>query len=179
MSNDAVALIGSPKEAHAASLTYAEAANRSSKIKTSSYYPQVRAANSAPTFNGSAETKRKLRHSSQFSGSPQLDREGQSYREVAHRTQSYRDFAAGGHFVADKDLAALTEREDAEARGKQLDEENFAALFTDPGDSILVEKTEKMTLVQKMSDGRGVWKGVWKGPPSSPSKKEEVSLLDS
>ncbi|KAF6225742.1 hypothetical protein HO133_009744 [Letharia lupina] len=182
----AVALTGSSKETHAAPLDYAEGATGSSNIKTSPYYPQAGAANYATVFNGTPEKKKKLRNSSQFSGPPQLE-DRQPYRNIPHDTQSYRDFAAGGHVESDKNLAAMVEREAAEARGKQLDEENFAALFSDPGDAVLLDKTKKMTLVRTMSNGkggsRGVWKGVWNKPPrskdASPSKKEEVSLLDS
>ena len=66
-----------------------------------------------------------LRDSSQFSGSPQLE-DRQPYRDIPHDTQPYVDYAAGRHVESDKALAALGEREAAEARGKQLDEENFA-----------------------------------------------------
>ena len=79
----------------------------------------------------------------------------------------------------------LMERQAAEARGKQLDEENFAALFGDAEDASLVDETKKMTLIRTKSNGKGGTRGVWKGthePPKSkeagPSKREEASLLD-
>ena len=125
----------------------------------------------APLSYAEAATESKIKRGSHH-GNPQ-------------DTQPYRDFAAGGHAEYDKNLAALAEREAAEARGKQLDEENFAALFRDPGDAALVDKNKTMTLVRTMSNGKGGSRGVWKGnykPPRSenarPSKKEEASLLD-
>lgn len=185
----AVALTGTPEETHAAPFDYAEAANGSFKGKTRSYDPRAGPAKYATVLNKPPERKRKLRNSSQLSISPQLEDklvdEGRSDRGVLHNTQPYRDFAAGGHVEYDKNLAALAEREAAEAQGKQLDDDNFAALFGDPEDAALIDKTKKMTLVRTMSNGqggsRGVWKGTYKPPRSkntSPSKKEEASLLD-
>ena len=128
--------------------------------------------------NGSLERKRTLRGSSRYSGSPQ--------RNVPQDTQPYRDFAAGGHIESDKNLVALVEQEAAKARGKQLDEENFAALFNDQRNDLLVDGVEQMTLVRTMSDSKGGNRGKWKGTyttPSrshdaSPNKNEEASLLD-
>ena len=115
-------------------------------------------------------------------GSPQL--EGrlppavQPYHNIPYDTKLYRDFAAGGYVESDNNLAALREREAAEARSKQLDDENFAALFRDQGDPLPVDKT-KMTLVRRLSNGKGLWKGVYESSRSAdPSKKEETSLLD-
>ncbi|CAD6587978.1 MAG: hypothetical protein ASARMPRED_003367 [Alectoria sarmentosa] len=118
-------------------------------------------------------------------GSPQLQDhssyEGRPYSGISHDTQPYRDFAAGGHVEFDKNLVALAEQEAAEARGKQLDEENFAALFSDPGDATLVANSKKMTLVRTMSNGEGGSRGVWKGtykPPRPKNASPEASLLD-
>lgn len=64
------------------------------------------------------------------------------------------------------------------------------ALFSDPSDAVLVDKTKKMTLVRTISNVKGESRGVWTGtykptyePSSSkdasPRKKEEAShLLD-
>ena len=107
----------------------------------------------------------------------------QPHRDIPQSTQSFRDYAAGGHVEADRRLAALAERDAAEARGRQLDEENYAALFSDP--AVLVDKTTKMTLARITSDGEGGSRGVWKGTyepqrstNASPAKEEEASLLD-
>ena len=115
-----------------------------------------------------------------FSGSPHLE-DRDSPRDI----QPYRNFAAGGYVESDKNLAALGAREAAEARSTQLDEENFASLFSDVGDSSLIDKTKKMTLVRTTSNGKGGSRGVWSGfyrRPSfknaGPSRKEEASLLD-
>ena len=98
--------------------------------------------------------------------------------------QAYREFAAGGHVESDKNFVELAEREAAEARGKQLDEENYAALFGSSCNDELVDDTKKMTLVRRVSNGkggsRGLWKGVWTSSQNArPHKKEEASLLDS
>ena len=118
--------------------------------------------------------------SSRFSGLPHLE-DRDSPRDI----QPYRNFAAGGYVESDKNLAALGEREAAEARSTRLDEENFASLFSDVGDSSLIDKTKKMTLVRTMSNGKGGSRGVWSGfyrRPSfknaGPSREEEASLLD-
>ena len=110
---------------------------------------------------------------------------GSSQRDVPQDTQPYRDFAAGGHVESDKNLVELMERETAKAWGKQLDEENFAALFSNQGDDALADEMEKVTLVRTTSDrksgNRGLWKGTYKtsiSQDTSPSKKEETSLLD-
>lgn len=96
-----------------------------------------------------------------------------------HNTQPYRDFATGGHVESDRNLAALLQREAAEAQGKQLDKENFAALFSNSEGAVPVDETKKMTLVRRMPDGKGGSRGVWKEAfGGSPSKKEEASLLD-
>ena len=138
---------------------------------------QVQATDYASVSNGSPKKKRMLRNSSQYPDSPQ--------RDVPQDTQAYRDFAAGGHVESDKNLVALVERETAKARGKQLDEENFAALFSNQGDDALTDEIEKMTLVRTSSDkeggNRGLWKGTYKtlmSQDTSPSKREEASLLD-
>ena len=121
--------------------------------------------------------KRILRDSSQYPGSPQ--------RDFPQDTQPYRDFAAGGHVESDKNLDEVVERETAKARGKLLDEENFAALFSNQGDEALADEMEKMMLVRTTSDRKGGNRGLWKGTyqisksqDTSPSKKEETSLLD-
>ena len=107
------------------------------------------------------------------------------YRDISQDTQPYRDFAAGGHVESDRNLVALVEREAAEARGKQLDKENFAALFGHSEEEGLVERTENMRLVRTMSNGKGGSRGLWKGTygsskyqTASTSAKEEASLLD-
>ena len=156
---------------------HAEAAPASSGRKTCPRDPQAEAANYAMLFDRSPEKKRTLRHSLQHSGSPQ--------RDIPQDTQPFRDFAAGGHVQSDENLVTLMEREAAEARGRQLDEDNYAALFGDPGDD-LVDETGKMTLVRTMSNGKGGDRGVWKGTykasriqDASTRKNEEASLLDS
>ena len=134
----------------------------------------------------SPEEERKLRGSSQISGSRQLE-DRQLFRDIPHDTQPYRDYAAGGHVESDKALATLCEREAAKAQGKHLDEENFRLLFSDPADAVLVEKTEKMTLVRTRSNGKGGSRGLWSGSYEVPSsknvssrtKEEARSLLDS
>ena len=138
---------------------------------------QVRAAGYASVSNEYSERKRMLRDSFQYPGSPQ--------RDVPQDTQPYRDFAAGGHVESDKNLVELVERETAKARGKQLDEENFAALFSNQGDDALADEMEKMMLVRTTSDREGGNRGLWKGTyqisnsqDTSTSKKEETSLLD-
>ena len=145
---------------------------------------EARAADYATGLHGSFEARRKLRDGSQVSGSPQL--EDQTYRVTPRNTQPYRDFATGGHVKSDKNLTALMKQEAAEAQGKRLDDRNYAALFSEPGDGVLVdEKIKKMTLVRTMSDGKGGSRNVWKGTydpgsnnGSSLDKKEETSLLD-
>lgn len=128
-----------------------------------------------------------LRHSFHTPGSPHLGNrsgeERESSRHIPQDTKPYRDYAAGGFVESDKNLVALAEREAAEARSRQLEKENFAALFSDPGDDVLVDSTEKMQLVRTISDGEGGSRGVWKGYLSTSqnansSKKEEASLLD-
>ena len=118
----------------------------------------------------------------EFTASPE-EPHAQPYRDIPQSTQSFRDYAAGGHVEADRRLAALAERDAAEARGRQLDEENYAALFSDP--VVLVDKTTKMTLARITSDGEGGSRGLWKGTyepqrstNASPAKEEEASLLD-
>ena len=138
----------------------------------------MRAADYASVSDESPKRKRMLHSSSQYPGSPQ--------RDVPRDTQPYRDFAAGGHVESDKNLVELVEQETAKARGKQLDEENFAALFSNQADDALADEIEKMTLVRTKSDrkggNRGLWKGTYKTSQSQdtgrPSKKEETSLLD-
>ena len=117
-----------------------------------------------------------LRDSAQYPSLPQ--------RDVPQVTQPYRDFAAGGHIESDKNLVALAERETAKARGKQLDEENFAALFSDQGEEVPKNEVDNMTLV-RTSDRKGGSRRQWKGTyqtsmfqDASPSQKEETSLLD-
>ena len=174
---------------HIAQVKFAEAAAGSFRKKTDSDDSQGGDEYYAIVSNGSPERKENHRDPSQYSGLQQLDDlfEGssQNHCDSPHDTQSYRDFAAGGHVESDKKLAAMMEREAAEARGKQLDEENFAALFSDPVDAVVVDMSKKMTLVRTLSNGKGGRRGVWKGtyrPPrsknASPSKKEEASLLD-
>ena len=125
----AATLTGSPEDTHAAPFSYAEAATGSfKKIKTSPSKSQAEAPIYTTVFNGSPKRKRMLRDSSQFSGSPQLE-DRPPYRDIPHDTQPYVDYAAGRHVESDKALAALGEREAAEARGKQLDEENFAVSY--------------------------------------------------
>ena len=105
----------------------------------------------------------------------------QPHRDIPQSTQPFRDYATGGHVEADRRLYALAERDAAEARGRQLDKENYAALFSE---AVLVDKTEKMTLARTKSNGEGGSRGLWKGtyePRSanaSPTKEEETSLLD-
>ena len=137
----------------------------------------MRVADYASVSDESPKRKRMLRDSSQYPSSPQ--------RDVPRDTQPYRDFAAGGHVESDKSLVELVERETAKARGKQLDEENFAALFSNQGHDALADEIEKMTLVRTKSgrkgENRGLWRGTYKTSKSqdtSPSKKEETSLLD-
>ena len=86
---------------------------------------------------------------------------------------------------SDRNLVALAEREAAEARGKQLDKENFAALFGKSEEEGLVDTTEKMRLVRTVSNGKGGSRGLWKGTYESSryqtvgtSTREEASLLD-
>ena len=105
----------------------------------------------------------------------------QPHRDIPQSTQPFRDYATGGHVEADRRLHALAERDAAEAQGRQLDKENYAALFSDS--AVLVDKTEKMTLARTRSNGEGGSRGLWKGTyePSTnanPTKKEETSLLD-
>lgn len=106
----------------------------------------------------------------------------QPHSDIPQSIQPFRDYAAGGHVEADRRLHALADRDAAKARGQQLDKENYAALFSDP--SVLVDKTEKMTLARTRSNGEGGSRGVWKGtyePQStnaSPTKEKEISLLD-
>lgn len=160
------------------SANHAEAATASSGRKTCPHDPQAEAANYAMLFDRSPEKTRTLRHSLRHSGSPQ--------RDLPQATQPFRDFAAGGHLQSDENLVTLMEREAAEARGRQLDEDNYAALFGDPGDDVLIDGIGKMTLVHTMSNGKGGDRGVWKGTykasriqDASTRKKEEPSLLDS
>ena len=141
--------------------------------------------NSTHSFSHDVVSCKKCCNPSQLLGSPQLQDhssyEGRPYSGISHDTQPYRDFAAGGHVEFDKNLVALAEQEAAEARGKQLDEENFAALFSDPGDATLVANSKKMTLVRTMSNGEGGSRGVWKGtykPPRPKNASPEASLLD-
>ena len=86
---------------------------------------------------------------------------------------------------SDRNLVALGEREAAEARGKQLDKENFAALFGNTEEESRVARTEKMRLVRTKSNGKGGSRGLWEGTyessryqTASTSMKEEASLLD-
>lgn len=103
-------------------------------------------------------------------------------------TRAFQDYAAGGHIEADRNLAAIAERENAEARLEQLDEENFAALFSEVNvakGGILTEKPDNVNLVRTKTDGQGGSRGIWKGTFEVPRKdmnmgtsKEGASLLD-
>ena len=158
---------------------HAEAATASSGTNTCPHDPQPEAANYAMLSDRSPERRRRtLRHSFQHSGSAQ--------RDIPQDTQPFRDFAAGGHVESDEHLVTLMEREAAETCGRQLDEDNYAALFGDPGDDVLVDEIGNMTLVRTMSNGKGGDRGVWKGTykasrtqDASTRRKEEASLLDS
>ncbi len=176
--NPAVAFTGSLEETRAAPLTYAKS------VKGSSGNPQAGTTSHTIVVNGSPERKRKSSRSFQRSGLLHLEDDfadrGEAYHNIPQDTQPYRDFAAGGHIESDRYLAALVEREAAEARGQQLDEENFAALFGESGDESLVNRTERMTLIRTMSNGKGGSRSVWTGTyEPSRGKKEEASLLDS
>ena len=148
------------KETHAAPYDFAQTAT------VSSTKPLTRPANYASLFHETLKD--------------------QPHRDIPQATQPYRDFATHGHAESDRNLAALAEREAAEALqryGEQLDEENFAALFNDPGDSVLINQTKEMKLVHTKPDGKGGNRSVWKGTynrstQAHSTSKEEPSLLD-
>lgn len=147
-------------------------------MKISPYSPQIGAANYTTMFNASPAQKKTLRGPSQLSGSPPLE-DRPPRRDIVHATQPFRDYADGGHVESDRNLAALAEREAAEARGKRLDEESFDLLFSNDA-ADMVDKADKMTLGRTVGEGgsRGVWKGTWSTDASSSRKEEEPSLLD-
>jgi len=101
-------------------------------------------------------------------------------------TRAFQAYAAGGHIQSDKTLAAIAERENAEARLKRLDEENFAALFSEvnvaKGGVLTENKPGNVNLVRTKTDGqggsRGVWKGTFEVPREEVDAKEGDSLLD-
>lgn len=107
---------------------------------------------------------------------------------IEMETRAFQDYAAGGHIESDRNLAAIAERENAEARLKRLDEENFAALFGEVNvakGGILTEKPDNVNLVRTKTDGQGGSRGIWKGTLEVPRKdtdmgtaKEGASLLD-
>ncbi len=107
---------------------------------------------------------------------------------IEMETRAFQDYAAGGHIESDKNLAAIAERENAEARLKRLDEENFAALFSEVNvakGGVLTEKPDNVNLIRTKTDGQGGSRGVWKGTFEVPredknteTSKEGASLLD-
>ena len=101
-------------------------------------------------------------------------------------TGEFQSFAEGGYIESDRKLAELAEQENAVARQKQLDEENWSGLFGETKDrdntNILdqdlpdgwklakrkknkkkAEIDENVKLVRTKDDGRGGNRGVWKG----------------
>jgi len=114
---------------------------------------------------------------------PEYSASSSAFRDLSEVTQGYRDFAAGGHIESDRNLAALAERDNAEARQKRLDDENYAALFGGTEGEVAAKKGD-LKLVRTKDDGQGGSRGVWKGRMEVPqakkagSKKEESSLLD-
>lgn len=75
-------------------------------------------------------------------------------RGHARETQLYRDFVAAGHVESDKNLAALAEKENAEARQKQLDQESYEALFGGTEEDALAKELDNVKLVRTKSNGR-------------------------
>lgn len=183
----AVTFQNSSKETHLAPLIpYAESATASSQKNPNPYGPQTGSANHTPPLNESPEqqkTKLTLRAPSQISSPPQPDDRPTPNHDIdlARATQPFRDYAEGGHVASDRTLAALAEREAAEARGRRLDEESFDLLFrNDPADGVVVDGNEAVRLIRPVGGGgggRGVWKGTWSADAGS-GRKEEASLLD-
>lgn len=111
-------------------------------------------------------------------------------QNISNQTQGYRDYAAGGHVASDKSLAALQAKQDAAARQKRLDEENYRALFpeTEEGSKPKKAGDDNVKLVRTMSNGKGGNRGRWEGTfqvpkaenkkPGKKQKEEEVNLLD-
>jgi helicase required for RNAi-mediated heterochromatin assembly 1 len=133
--------------------------------------------------------EKKQQHGSASRASPQVLEyvagTCQDLRGRARETQLYRDFAAGGHVESDKNLAALAQKENAEARQKQLDKESYEALFGGTEEDVLAKELDNVKLVRTKSNGRGGTRGVWKGTfevprseSTSPKKQQEGNLLD-
>ena len=111
-------------------------------------------------------------------------------QNISSHTQGYRDYAAGGHVASDKSLAALQAKQDAAARQKKLDEENYRALFPETEEGLKPTKAgdDNVRLVRTMSNGKGGNRGRWEGTfqvpkaenkkPGKKERKEEVNLLD-
>lgn len=136
----------------------------------------------------SLERGRKPRNAPQSDVSPQLMEvsgdEEKTHRKIARETQAFRDYAAGGHVESDRSLVALAKQEAAEARRKQLDEDNWNALFGTLEDLVPAQKTKEATLVQFKSDGQGSNRSTWQGTfdprraQGAQSNTKETSLLD-
>ena len=112
-------------------------------------------------------------------------------RNISNTTQGYRDYAAGGHIASDKSLAALQAKQDAAARQKRLDGENYRALFPETEGGLKPKKAadDDVKLVKTISNGKGGNRGRWEGtfqvpkaenrkPGKEEGKEEEVNLLD-
>lgn len=109
-------------------------------------------------------------------------------RNTEMETRAFQDYAAGGHIESDKNLASIAEQESAEARRKLLDEENFAALFSEVNvkkGKNLTQKPDGVNLVRTRTNAQGGSRGIWKGTIEIPQKdenkgasKEDTSLLD-
>ena len=169
----------SHKESRAAPFTYAQAATGSYRI------PLAGVTDHATLFSESPEREEQVRHYPKDTGLLHFENrvvdKDRSNRDVPQNTQSYRDFAAGGHVQSDKNLVTLAERGAAEAQTAKLDEENYAALFGDRQDDRTIDEGDKMTLFRKKSNGKSVWKGTWRPSRSESvnrSENEKASLLD-
>ena len=95
---------------------------------------------------------------------------------------AFNDYAQGGHVNHDQSLANIAEQRANEARLKELDAENAAALFglpdvLDPAAS--ASQVELVRTKDGMGGVRNVWAGTYK-PPARPQQghKREDSLLD-